>query len=1677
MQGPTPPSISLAVTQRSRILDLYTLGRILGLIHLLINSNIKLNLLFPEGTSTVRRQRLHALGLMPYCRAHGIGMDLSAPSQEALFPSVDELRKAHYWHCLVPLTTLSQPRNLDPETATRTVSTCLSGIASDVHAALSQWPSAADECYTEISYLVFTVLRELLHNALSHSDSHQVTFALAMSCESHRFVRGARPSDLIREYPKFEFLVFDVGQGVLASIRTTLGSAATEALPKYLSSTLWEDRFAEIGAGEAALLRRLFVADLSVRKGRRSEGLSDVAEKLRWFDGRLDYRSGRTELELRQEGGVSHVEVTPTSAGGFLPGVIAAGFVRSKALQSVVLRSLAAPRARPRTETRCLSLSPLPKALFASGAPGPRRSPELEARKLASLALEASESLVEINLRLSEHLNVGLLDRLLQEFVKLQKNSPHRALLRRLLLTDVPRSVIWRLSHGTGASLLMLEGLFVTALDDSGHPHFLGVPRVSEHPRDVPEALELLFWAGRTLSGDELSSVLGLPEISLLSLRRLLLEDSSHLFYREGEGPATHFASRGPYSTVHASPEALLEDLSHFCVHEEPPAAYRLQNGAIVSSIVDFCQYWSDYRRVQNCARLLWAKRQSAPCDTVVTFINNGDRLATAYRQVANYRRFLVLDPTLKDPLREGPAENAFSTPFHAAVLVLDILYPGDDNGYVAQFLSSTKSLGLGTVHEVLCLVDARGLPLGQPLAHVPVRAVLTTSALTKEVDVASCARVLVNRHHYILSKPPGRMESALGTDDSVGEGDSSANGGSSARNVRYPDVELSTEFWHNVSELGLLASTEHPREERSVLFYEVNERLIENRRTRRLIEATIGDFVTSALAQKVDVILHPAHSVGAYLAQSVASKLPVPPLVLPLVQRVYGGEVEVSQADYDYFAREIQVKSRNRETLRVLVVDDSVLTGRSLLTMTGVARRLGGEVIGAFVLLNRLGEEVSEASDLLTKRLGYVFRLHMPVFRLARSPDAEIARISTLVAATTNSVRAHSFARSLSSSSSYLSAQRAAKPASCWVNVADCLAHDSQYRIHVREMDQVINALLLHPDDQAIDHLTRTAIAYNFFQDLVREPAFWRLLLLIAEQDLGDYSAASIFLEKTILLLSSSRHTDSFSARIDLERTLQSIVQLIVDSGRLLERPGLVTECFLAFARMESEAAFEASRSLLKRLGAGTPDALEISPEGIWHTDALGALAFAFEYLCSVKPDSSRVAAERALASLPKELTERSSDLALLDLLAPVLAQSEELRRVFSVSRDHSSDRLLDLISSAAVPTDSFRFLAEAPGYTCTLQSLLRITHAQSILLYARTSQTDPFSLIAMEAQYPKRSFDYVDPATLSDSAFPSDVVMAMKAGDFFVSQTHDLLAVVNAFLHGPAARWTIGAPVRTLSGSTHYFAVLGFSGAEQRRGVANSAYYYWTRAQAFLPDVLQSISTRHLTSARAWAIHYQAVRPIHALRLGAGPRRWLLKRAQAFLDLGDLVRRSNRMFAQPLTSYSQVVERVSDILGDIARCLKAAMKSPNGEGPTSFMPTVESTFSRSRDVPRGHHFTLPSEVLTFVLYECLWNALSYCRNSVTVHCRLTPDVNNPSQCVLFSTAIENDLNEPLALPADLTQRRGLIACKAAANAVGGTFTYPDDAQDALGVWQVCLQLPGELVPHPLEAELYGSP
>ena len=334
-------------------------------------------------------------------------------------------------------------------------------------------------------------------------------------------------------------------------------------------------------------------------------------------------------------------------------------------------------------------------------------------------------------------------------------------------------------------------------------------------------------------------------------------------------------------------------------------------------------------------------------------------------------------------------------------LLVVDLLLPGDMNGYVGRLISSIPKL------SVLAFVV-----LGDEVAPP---------------EVMNRVVPLVRRKNIVGLKvrPIGMPVYSQGQIDQM-----ISNGGfhkkqasnitDSPRQLRFGPLELSTEFWQNVAELQILSGDSRGPEGRRLLFVENNEAVLKHQRLREQLQEFVENFIKNILELRLEVIVHPNHAIGAHIASLIARTLPSPPLVIPLSQWKYGGPVQVTANELRNIRERIDGFSRAKhrphasvtpgnggdsdELLpippsgprpRCLIVDDSIITGNSIFTMLGIASQLDLKSVGVLVLINRLKPEISEAISWCQPNFGYFLRFHMPKLEAQEDPNGLILSIN----------------------------------------------------------------------------------------------------------------------------------------------------------------------------------------------------------------------------------------------------------------------------------------------------------------------------------------------------------------------------------------------------------------------------------------------------------------------------------------------------------------------------------------------------------------------------------------------------------------------------------------------------------------------------------------------------------
>lgn len=1777
----------IGTAKPNNLLDLFSLGRLLSFIHLLQSPphSINVEFILPPLRSLKNRthiDNLQNLGFFEYCDAHNITCTFDTKSQPYLPHIVSEkeigkdktIEGKAYWRCLIPLQlhSFEQPTPGNERQVLKKVNGYVKGFSAQINAAMSEMKIFNRDIGLELSHILFNVIRELLSNTLTHSKKSEFLFAMTVSRETWAGYRPHRPGiTFLSGQDKYEILIMDFGQGISPSVMNILNDGrSVNAEADYFKLTKWTEALQIDRAKEESLLTNIFRGDLVIRKGRKSEGLYELGQSLSWFGGLLSLFTGRSELQISS---AENEELSPDlrrlkdpnlKNPYYLPGVIASPVLPSHQIKTISIKRLAdslTREARGQISERLTNkpctirrLTHMPSGFFGGmSAIKIRRRSELDAELIATayqkererenrtLRGEAVEGeggeesgefrpfFWDINLKMSDNIDVGFLDSLIQELCKrldLFEAADSRNFFK-LIFTNVPRNIIQALRKRNCRSFLMLKETFCLMFDEADEPHFLGAPRASNNIFDVEDALALIFHAG-SVPREMLASRgdLGLSSRAVDQVQKLMgTNEDSIFFYRDAKEKPTFEC----YNILGALKEARRQSFSalqDFRIYETDDgslkAAFKLRNGTYVDCIYDFCLFWSDENRLVDCTKLLLAQAGFPLVDTIVAFMNNGDRLAAAIQRYTKTPNLIIIDPHRPESWVGQEIDGDF-------ILVLDAVYPGDDNsGYVKDFIDHLSAINSdANIKQILALCDFRRETFPLPYAQHPLHGTSVPLLAGKEVisvplpeelllpcpiSPGTDLNIVQNFQTYILSKPS--QPSA--------DGDYRDGADLSWKSHQYSPIELSTEFWQNVSALGVIDSKRTGREDRNVLFYENNERLIQNSRMRRIVTEFVADYIKNVLDLKVDVILHPTHPVGSFLAQLVSKQLNNTPLVLPLTQRKYGGQIELTSDDYEFFQKridEIRVE-RGRSSLRSLIVDDSVLTGNSLFTMLGVAARLGLSTNGVLVLLSRLSPEISNTLSLLSVNFAYLYRLHMPILTNNESPDTKLRELNEKILRSSNSYFGQLWGKVLKDELDEEKNGSHFRPSGEEINqdLPPRVAPEYLKNIHAERIDthilrQVIQNLLLHPDPYILTFYTRVGITYNFLEQLVHEDDFWNLLISLFEAAEAPKakSQSALLVRKILYILAFSKHIFPFTVYRKFQETCCVFITRCFDEGLWVELKDFVTDCIMWLGVTGSEKITDAGKTiLLSTLGYSfsnfsmPKDSGELpyddAPRDVTSEqrkaamEILGAYAWSLHVYLSQKGENilDNNSANDLVDTIIKRRPSIEGNLVLIDMLEPVMALSSQLRVKTGIETWETEEEFIKILSSTSAEPGLIDYLKDAPGYTCTLKTVLRICKADTVLLYVKNRSDKEYFLRVFDTRQNKRADDDLKAEHLRQSYLHEDIKERMDQDLFFSSSRPDHTQAINYFSKSSRHLWCMGAPVNIRGSEMSYYVILGYWQRGPKHILQSTAYYYWLKCEALLRDILPKIHSKYVESATEWNAHIQSIRPFHPIASNdkgrtemVNARREVVSLAMTKIDIGDLLRRAVRMSSEPVYKLEAIRDQIVRVCKDLRVYVKSVLDNErnadlaqksllNKKNIPIHGPQMDALTVRQQSTFCALHIT----VLEFIAYESLFNAIAYHDKDISVRISFDdePDsfnhISTPVDLIGITLMITNDLHREAISGSMPVKPIGRAACETAASAVNGKFSA--DYNEDRTRWVTTLVLPAYRVPDNLRRQLH---
>jgi adenine/guanine phosphoribosyltransferase-like PRPP-binding protein len=1766
--------LEIDTSKPNSLLDLFALGRLLAFVRELNlpPHNIQSVFHFPSASQSVKTrtqlESLTSLGFFDYCDKNGIEYHFDPRSQLSLPTMASEAQPAHspviegkkYWKCLIPIGEYSFEKQ--PPGNERQVIKAVNGFVEDfsqqIELALNSAGIPSNSTGLELSRILFSILRELLSNSITHSTKTDFLFAMTISRDTWAGYRPHRPgTTLLSGQDKYELLVMDFGQGIAPSVTNILNETiGAENTDDYFKLTPWSPNYQIDRAKEESLLTNIFRGDLVIRKGRKSEGLYELGQSLSWFGGVLSLFTGRTELVISS---AENEELNPElrrmkdrflKNSYYLPGVIASPLLPSNQLKKVFVQSVAKKLEGKKTNSQaqrlCIirRLDQLPSGFFGGMSDiKVRRRSELDAELIATAYQKARDEELsrsrhvnqrrdgdtgfqpffwDINLKASDNIDIGYLDGLIQELSKRldQFETSQSKNFFKLIFTNVPRNVINALRKRNCRSFLMLKGTFCMMLDEADEPHFIGVPRMSNNIVDAEDALALIFETGSVSRDDTVKQeYLGLSEAVVDFLIELTGANEDSVFFCEEKPSGPVFECYDVRSALNAIRLQSLRSLQHFQIKEvrdgELEAVFKLRNGRYVDSIYDFCLFWSDEDKLVDCAKLLLAHSGFPLVDTLVAFMNNGDRLAAAVQRFTKTPTLIIADPHLPGSWSTLEIDGDF-------VLVIDALYPGDDAaGYIKNFLETISTTNGRRVRKIFALLDFRS-PKAEasrtrdsgnaPLCRTPVVSV----PIPKQIEIPKpvlpnkTLSVVQNFQTYILSKPKIDSDNEKVSEEEL-----------LWRPHRYSPIELSTEFWQNISALGVIDSRRTGREDRNILFYENNERLVQNSRLRRVVTDFVADYLKNTVNLRVDVILHPTHPVGSFLAQLVSKQLNINPLVIPLTQRKYGGQIEVHSEDYDYYKEQIDTikTKRGRDELNCIIVDDSVLTGSSLFTMMGVAAGLGLRTNGVLVLLSRLSAEISKVLSLLPINFAYLYHLHMPILTSEESPDTKLKQLNDQIILKSSSYFAQSWANALKTElSDDVPENSHFRPINEIVNESLPPTVEEQYVENIKGehtetyiIRQIIQNLLLHPDPSVLNFYTRVAIAYDFLEKLVNESSFWLLMRgLFESKETRKATSQSIMLARKILyILAFSKHIFPFHSYKRFEQTCLIFIEECFKRNTWVELHGLVTDCIMWLGTIGSEKTAAIGKQILPptlRYALTTSEGSnskaptfqdENTTFSSEHREAarniIGSLAWAVWVYTSKKGPNllDNNSALDLVESVVRPGLSTENNLLLIDLLEPLLDSSPDLRRRLGIDVWATENEFISELAAPITDNAMLNYLEGAPGYTCTLKSILRLCKADTVLLYVKNRSDKEFFLRVFETRQNKRADDDLKADHFRQGYLGKQITDRMDEALFFSYSDREHASRLDDFSVGSHHLWCMGAPVKIKGSEVNYYAIIGFSRRVATTSQQSTSYYYWLKCESLLRGVLPRIHSKYVESATAWNAHIQSIRPFHPIKAGTegrseivNIRREILGLAMSKIDIGDLLRRAVRMSSEPVFRLESIRDQIVKVCKDLRLHTKSVLEdrrnidllNKSQLGGTDI--SIQGPFMDALTPKEKIMFcSFPIAVLEFIAYESLFNAIAYHQTEINVRIEFQtgrerfPTLVTDVDVIGIRLIVSNDIHPVAISDGKPPKPVGLAACETAASAVNGRFSSSYDEKKTL--WVAAVDLPGYCVPDLLRRHL----
>jgi hypothetical protein len=448
---------------------------------------------------------------------------------------------------------------------------------------------------------------------------------------------------------------------------------------------------------------------------------------------------------------------------------------------------------------------------------------------------------------------------------------------------------------------------------------------------------------------------------------------------------------------------------------------------------------------------------------------------------------------------------------------------------------------------------------------------------------------------------------------------------------------------------------------------------------------------------------------------------------------------------------------------------------------------------------------------------------------------------------------------------------------------------------------------------------------------------------------------------------------------------------------------------------------------------------------------------------------------------------------LVIIDLFEAFFDKNTILKETCQIERWEKSSRFLSLIKrdekikgklledeiklklEGNLPINTANYyLATAPGYECTLKTVLVVCKASIVLVYTKDKSKNNFkkdnkyylTASGSLSEYTK-PFHQLEPGENTIDMFGEDIMSRMEGGLFFYNDNDAMTSLLTKFTRGRDIQYNymLGGSLNTSDDNYDYYLIIGFEGEIDNKSIPTT-YYYWLRLESMVSIILASIQKIYSVSSQARSRIIQSINPFHTLTLkGNNPKRKILKIAIGDIDIGNIMKRAVGISSESLSNLRLMKKKLMKWITQIETSIKSVYEDLFKNDEIKF-PEIEDIHI---DIFRLTWFSCHYEVIEFISIELLINALSYSTSSIYIDISIRNNYNELSEVMAdLVIVVKNMFSGTFSRNKD--KFRGLAACEVAAQAFGGYLEYGCKEMKGGNVWETTLSIPIQLLPPDLQ-------